>query len=271
MTRPSGCALPLVAAALIWLCLSSGVASAQTPAGSVVGLGGGATLERNGQRYPLQMGEPVYPGDAVLTPPNSKVKLRMSDGSILSVAPATSVRIDVYTVDGSGQRQSAVVSLGQGLLRAVTAPVGRPAAFEVDTAVGISGARSTDWFVEAGAGYQQVAVLGGSVLLRGRAGGRGVVVPAGSGSRIDAGGQPTPPRVVSQDEFAALLAQTEGAAAPAAPPPALPPPGPPPGGGYYGPPGGIQIPLPIPGDGGRRGTGEPGGSRGGTQPPSHSR
>src|SRR5712692_439036 len=220
MIRANPRLLQFAAVTLLWLCLSTATASAATIAGSVVGLGGAPVLEGNGMRFPLQMGEPVYPGDTVQTPPNGKVKLRMSDGSILSLAPASSVRIDAYAVDGSGQRQSAVLSLGQGLVRAVTAPAGRPAAFEVDTAVGISGARSTDWFVAAGAGYQQVAVLGGSVLLTGRAGGRGVVVPAGSGSRIEAGGQPTPPRVLSQDEFAALLAQTEGTGAPAVPPPA---------------------------------------------------
>jgi len=227
------------------MCLSTGIATAQTAAGFVVGLSGGVGLERNGQRYSLRMGEPVYPGDTVTTPSSGKVKLRMGDGSVLSLAPVSAVRIDAYAISAAGQRQSAILSLSQGLMRAVTASVNRPAAFEVDTAVGISGARSTDWFVEAGPGYQQVAVLGGSVLLTSRAGGRGVIVPAGSGSRIDAGGQPTPPRLVSQDEFAALLTQTEGAAAqPSAP--AAPYQYPSPSGGYFNLPGAIPTP-PLPG------------------------
>ena len=87
---------------------------------------------------------------------------------ILSLAPDTTLRIDAYALDGYGRRQSAGVSLGQGLLRAVTAPAGQPASFEVNTAVGTSGARSTDWFVEAAPGYAQVAVLSGSVSLNSR-------------------------------------------------------------------------------------------------------
>src|SRR5207247_8635248 len=102
-------------------------------------------------------------------------------------------------------------------------------------AVGVSGVRSTDWFVEAAPGYQQVAVLSGSVQLTSRATGRGVIVPAGSGTRLDAGRDPAPPSPLSQGEFAVLIARTDGSIAP-------PPPVAPPGGGYSPPT--IQIPLP---------------------------
>ena len=198
----------------------------------------------------------------------------MSDGSILSLAAGSVMRIDAYAVDGSGQRRSATLSLGQGLLRSVTAPSGGPASFEISTATGVSGARSTDWFVEAGIAYQQIAVLAGSVGLTSRATGRSVVVPAGSGSRVQAGSDPTPPQPLSQAEFANLIGATDGGGAPA--PPTAPPGGEyyPPPGGYY-PPGGFQLPLPFPGDGGRRprpgGSGEPGGHRDGKEQPSHSR
>jgi hypothetical protein len=236
-------------------------------AGSVVGLTSAVVLDRGGQRYSLQIGDPVYTDDTVQVPASAKLKLRMSDGSIVSLAPGSVMRIDAYAVDGSGQRHSAVLSLGQGLLRSVTAPARPPAPFEVDTAIGVSGARSTDWFVEAAAGYQQVAVLAGSVLVTSRATGRGVVVAPGMGTRLEAGRDPAPPRALSQAEFATLIALTDDTN------PMLgregqyyPPPGPspyPPG----APAAGIRIPLPFPGR-----SGEPGGSRGGTaQPPSRSR
>ena len=258
--------------AFLCLCLCVGAAAAATLAGSVVGLSGAVELDRGGQRYSLRIGDAVYTDDTVQVPTGAKLKLRMSDGSILSLAPGSAMRIDAYAVDGSGQRQSAALSLGSGLLRSVTAPVARPAVFEVNTAVGVSGARSTDWFVEAGAGYQQVAVLSGSVGLTSRATGRSVIVPVGSGTRLQAGADPAPPRAVSQAEFAVLIAQTDGAAAPApaAPPgggyypPAAPYPYPPPG--YYPPSPTIQIPIPLPGGGGLRGPGEQGGRRGGSEP-----
>ncbi len=227
-------------------------------AGSVVGLAGLVILDRGGQRYSPRLGDPVYVDDTLEVPAGAKMKLQMSDGSVLALAPGTVLRIDAYVVNSYGQRQSAGLSLGQGLLRSVTAPVDRPAAFEVNTAIGNAGARSTDWFVEAVPGYQQVAVLTGSVLLTSRATGGAVTIPAGWGTRLDAGQGPMPPRVWNPAEFAALIARTEGAAAPGVP-------APPPGGGYYPPggdpyppgyypPGGTPYPgiiqIPLPGGGG---------------------
>jgi ferric-dicitrate binding protein FerR (iron transport regulator) len=252
MPRMSARILPTIAAAL--LCLTLGVAQAATLAGSVVGLGGQVFVDRSGQRYSLRLGDQVYVEDTFEVSAGAKLKLRMGDGSVLSLAPDTTLRIDAYALDSYGRRQSAGLSLGQGLVRSVTAPGGQPANFEINTAVGTSGARSTDWFVEAAPGYEQVAVLSGGVSLTSRTTGRGVLVPPGYGSRLDAGRDPTPPRPVSQAEFAALIARTEGGAAPAPsyPPPAAPySPYPP---GYYPPGRIIQVPLPLPpGEGGRPG------------------
>src|SRR4051812_45976594 len=138
------------ATVLVLLWLSIGTAGAATVAGSVVGLSGQVSVDRGGQRYGLRIGEQVYTEDSFLVPGGAKLKLRMGDGSILALAPDTTLRIDSYGLDAYGRRQSAGISLGGGLLRAVTAPAGQPASFEVNTAVGTSGARSTDWFVEAG-------------------------------------------------------------------------------------------------------------------------
>jgi len=250
-------ALPTIAVLLLWAFL--GVAEAGPLAGSVIGIAGQVTVDRSGQRYGLRLSDPVYVDDTFTVAAGAKLKLRMNDGSVLSLAPGTSLRIDAYALDASGRR----LSVGQGLVRAATAPAGGPSNFEIDTAVGTSGARSTDWFVEAAPGSEEVAVLSGSVSLTSRATGRGVLIPPGFGSRVDAGRDPTPPRPVSQAEFGALIARTEGAGAPAGP--AYPPPA------YY-PPGRI-IPLPGGGDRGGRPSpppsrGEPGrgGGREGTPP-----
>ena len=250
-------ALPTLAVLLLWL--FAGVAQAGPLAGSVVGIAGQATVDRSGQRYGLRLGDPVYVDDAFQIPAGAKLKLRMNDGSVLSLAPGTSLRIDAYALDTSGRR----LSVGQGLVRAATAPAGGPSNFEIDTAVGTSGARSTDWFVEAASGSEQVAVLSGSVSLTSRSTGRGVLIPPGFGSQVAAGRDPTPPRPVSQAEFGALIARTEGAGA--APAPSYPPPGPSPG--YYPPRGTIQLPFPVPGGdrGGRPGA-PPSGGREGNPP-----
>jgi ferric-dicitrate binding protein FerR (iron transport regulator) len=142
----------------------------------------------------------------------------MADGSVVSFAASTRVTIAAYGVDGAGQRQEARLSLAQGLLRAIVAPVERPASFEVDTAVGTAAVHSTDWFVEASPNAMQVGVLTGSVNMTSAATGRSEIIPARWGARqyglplfglypvpLD----PVPPRIWSSAEFAAVIARTD--------------------------------------------------------------
>src|SRR5688572_18945263 len=98
----------------IWLCGGNGTATAQTVAGAIVGLGGQVSLDRAGQRYTPNIGEEIYVDDTVQVSAGGKLRLRMSDGSMLSLAPGTSLRIDAYALDANGGRRSALMSIGQG-------------------------------------------------------------------------------------------------------------------------------------------------------------
>jgi hypothetical protein len=193
--------------AVTLLLVSAGLSLA-APAGAVVGLSGACFVESGGARNAAKMGQPVQVGDTVDVPEGGKLKLRMSDGSVISVAAGTRMTIAAYGVDAAGQRQDAHFSLGQGLLRAVVAPAQRPASFEVDTAVGAAAVRSTDWFVEVSGGAMQVGVLTGSVTLTSTVTGRGETVPAHWGARLEAGRDPVPPRLWSPAEFDAVIART---------------------------------------------------------------
>ena len=195
----------LIAAAL--LVLSAGYALA-APAGAVVGLFGGCVIESGGSRVAAKIGQPVQIGDTIDVPADGKLKLRMADGSVVSVAAGTRMTIVAFGLDSAGQREAARLSLTQGLLRAVVAPVGRPASFEVDTAVGTAAVRSTDWFVEASGAAMQVGVLSGSVEMTSAATKRRETIPARWGARLEAGRDPVPPRVWSPAEFDAVIART---------------------------------------------------------------
>jgi hypothetical protein len=203
---PAALRHPLFAAAL--LLISAGVALA-APAGTVVGLFGACVVGSGGSRNAAKIGQPVQVGDTVEVPADGKMKLRMADGSVVSVAAGTRMTIAAYGVDGGGQRQEARLSLAQGLLRAVVAPVGRPATFEVDTAVGTAAVRSTDWFVEASSNAMQIGVLTGSVDMTSAATKRQETIPARWGARLEAGRDPVPPRTWSPAEFAAVIARTD--------------------------------------------------------------
>jgi hypothetical protein len=197
----------LVAATLVLLLWTGGALAA--PAGTVVGLSGQCFVESGGARAPLRLGQAVQVSDTVEVPAGGKLKLRMNDGSVVSVAEGSRMTVSAYVVNAAGQRENAHLSLGQGLLRAVVAPVERPASFEVETAVGTAAVRSTDWFVEASGGSMQVGVLTGSVDMISRATRRGVLIPAHWGGRLEAGRDPVPPRVWSQAEFDAVIARTD--------------------------------------------------------------
>jgi hypothetical protein len=179
------------------------------PAGTVVGVSGACFVTSGGQRTALKIGQAVQVADTVDVPADGKLKLRMTDGTVVSVASGTRVAISAYTTDASGQRQDGKLSLAQGLLHAVVSPMGRPASFEVDTAVGTAAVRGTDWFIEALPGSAQVGVLDGSVTLTSAATRRSETVPARWGARLEAGRDPVPPRVWSPAEFQAVITRTE--------------------------------------------------------------
>jgi hypothetical protein len=206
--KPRALHHPLFGAALLLVLLSPGLAL-PAPAGTVVGLSGASTVESGGTRGAVRLGQAVQVGDTVEVTTDGKLKLRMADGSVISVAAGTRLTIAAYGVDPAGQRQEARLSLVQGLLRAVVAPVERPASFEVNTAVGTAAVRSTDWFVEASATAMQVGVLSGSVEMASAATRRRELIPARWGARMEAGRDPVPPRVWSPAEFSAFIARTD--------------------------------------------------------------
>jgi hypothetical protein len=185
-------------------CLILWAQAAQAAAGSVVAVSGSVTA---GGRA-LKLGDSVEVSDTVNVPAGGKLKLRMADGSIISVAPGSQVAIASYSTDASGQRRDAKLSLTQGLLRAAVAP-GQPATFEVSTAVGTASVRGTDWFIDAEGGSAQVGVLSGTVDLTSSATRRTVEIPAHWGARLEAGRDPVQPRVWSQAEFDGFIQRTE--------------------------------------------------------------
>ena len=99
--------------------LLCGRALADATPGSVVGLSGQCLVERQGHSTPLKLGDAVLVSDTVVVPAEGKLKLRMEDGSVISLASGTRVTISAYQADESGQRQNAQLSLSEGLLRAV--------------------------------------------------------------------------------------------------------------------------------------------------------
>lgn len=198
----------ILATALSSLVPTTGFTAAAS-AGSVVGIVGQCLVQRDGRPTPLKLGDAVAVSDTIDVPVAGKLKLRMSDGSVISLAPGTRMTVAAYQTDPAGQRQNAQLSLSQGLIRAVVAPVDHPTIFEVSTAVGTAAVRSTDWFMESKPGSAQVGVLSGNVVLRSGATGREVAIPARWGARLEAGRDPVEARVWAPQEFQAVISRTD--------------------------------------------------------------
>jgi hypothetical protein len=220
----------LVCAAVLSLfCVRAGYAA--TDAGEVLTFNSDSFLVVGDQRTALKIGDKVHPGDVLDVPGEAKLKLRMADGSILSLASNTHLTIQSYDIDAAGNKRTVRLGLDAGLLHAIVAPAGPGSAFEVDTPLAIAATRSTNWFIEAAADKTKVAVLDGSVSLaardpKGNAAPGGVVVAANSFSEIDAPAappaepkpgtrpppprriQPTPPRPLAKSEIDPLIDRT---------------------------------------------------------------
>ena len=174
----------------------------------MLALFGQCYVETAGRRNALKLGDAVHVGDSLDVAAGAKLKLRMSDGSVIAVASGTRFAIADYRLGNGGESRDARLSLGEGLLRAVVSVLRGVSHFEVDTATGVAAVRSTDWFIEARPGSTQVGVLDGRVSLKSVATGREIVIPARWGARVEAGRDPVPARAWTEAEFADFIGRT---------------------------------------------------------------
>src|SRR5215467_811827 len=140
-----------IAAISVALAVTSprGAASAEPQAGEVLALSGQCSGEIGGSRRLLKLGDAVQVGETVEVAAGAKLKLRMSDGSIIAIASDSRLTITDYRVGNGGESRDAILWLGAGLLRAAVSTLKGSPHFEVDTATSVAAVRSTDWFIEA--------------------------------------------------------------------------------------------------------------------------
>jgi hypothetical protein len=193
-----------VLCAILGLMFWAGVAVA-TPAGTVIGVSGSCT----DHSHLLKRGDAVQIGAMIDVPTGGNLKLQMADGSVISVAPGSSLNVVNYSISGSGRYVK--LSLMQGLLRAQVSSVTGPSTFEVSTTGGTASvtSNSANWFIDAQAGSAQVAVLAGTIDLTSTVTRYSVSVPAHWGTRLETGLDPVLPRVWAQREFNAFIDLTE--------------------------------------------------------------
>jgi hypothetical protein len=196
---------------LVWVPFAIGglmlwaYAAAAMPAGTVIGVSGSCTDHGR----VLNRGDAVQIGDTLNVPASANLKLQMADGSVISVAPDSSISVTSYSIDGSGRNVR--LRLMGGALRAQVTSVTGPSTFEVSTAGGTAslGSAPADWFIKAQVDSAQVGVLAGTVDLTSIVTRQSVSIPAHWGTRLEAGRAPMLPRLWPQVDFNPLSRLTE--------------------------------------------------------------
>ena len=132
------------------LLLSVPQARAQTAsAGSISAINGTISIERAGKSIPATDGSVIQVGDKFTTGPNSRVTIKLSDGSQLELNESSTPVLTEDILNPDGSRASTKVTLMSGLVRSLVhfSPAGSPN-FEVHTPNAVASARGTMFDVE---------------------------------------------------------------------------------------------------------------------------
>lgn len=145
------------------------------------------TVTANGRT--LKIGDALSETDTIRTGPNGSATLELSDGSLLSIAPDSSLTLQrLRAFKGTGLTDS-MIDMKQGSLESEVAPqktgVGR---FEVRTPVTVTGVRGTHLRVHATAQGTRHEVVDGQAAVDGTRASE-IAVKGGQGVRVSAQGE----------------------------------------------------------------------------------
>lgn len=148
-----------VRAALATALLAAGLgaaalpAAAQTPtaAGIVKRSVGTVTLERDGQRLPVEPGTAVRVGDTLRTGADGAAGITLADDTRLTAGPGTELVLSAFSFDSTTQDGQLLVSLWRGALNVVTGLIGKkaPEQVKVQTRTVVLGVRGTEFIVDS--------------------------------------------------------------------------------------------------------------------------
>ncbi len=206
-----------MAKTLVWvgvllcaLALHPAAAPAQenTTVGTVVAQRGVVTAIRETGAVALHVGAAIRASDRVITAAGGRARIELADNSTLTLGENTTIDIENFTASPDRSRLAAVVSLLQGIMRAVATTARADTRFDIVTPAAIASVRSTDWIVDVGESGTAVFVFSGRVAVSGRAGPGEVVLEPGFGTSVRDGPVKTPTRW-GEARVAAIGARTD--------------------------------------------------------------
>jgi len=203
----------ILGAVLLLLLLGAAVARAQD-IGTLAALEGTVQLGRGGTWIPATIGTGIMVGDELRTGAG-RVRVVFQDGSVLTAADNTQIRIDEQVFDPNRAVSRSLIRLVQGKIRALVSEYyERPRSFfQIETVTAVSGVRGTEFVIA----FDPVAEVTEVVGVSGRAEVHSVLDPIGHGVMVRAkeltsvkrGKFPTPPRRIADELFRQYLDKLE--------------------------------------------------------------
>jgi hypothetical protein len=147
---------------------------AQAPATSYVGgevmfvSGNAQRIRADGAGGAVAKGMQLLEGDRIKTQPDSHVYVRLRDGGLLVVRPASELHVDLWRFDPAQPRESRIkYTLDNGVARHVSGEAAKAARdkFRFNTPMAAIGVRGTDFTVLADPGVTRISVQSGGVIV----------------------------------------------------------------------------------------------------------
>lgn len=150
-----------------------GAVAAQHAAGHVGGevmfvSGRAERIRQDGAGNPVAKGMQLLEGDRIKTQPDSHVYVRLRDGGLLVVRPASELHVDLWRYDPAQPKDSKIkYTLDNGVARHVSGRAAKAAreSFRFNTPMAAIGVRGTDFTVLADPGVTRVSVQSGGVIM----------------------------------------------------------------------------------------------------------
>jgi len=119
-------------------------------AGEIKTVNGSATVERGAERIAAKPGMAVRQSDVLVTGADGALGVTMSDNTLLSIGPGTTLAIERYAFDSTTHRGQFDSSLRKGTLAVVSGKMVKqsPEAMRVRTPSSIMGVRGTEFLVK---------------------------------------------------------------------------------------------------------------------------
>ncbi|MGE3539917.1 MAG: FecR domain-containing protein [Candidatus Tectimicrobiota bacterium] len=130
-------------------------------------LQGQVTAQRPGEVQPrsLQPGSPVFAEDTIQTQASAKVQMLLIDATELSLGERATMTLSQLVFAPERHTHRGVVSIAQGIFRAVTKTVLPQTRFEIRTGTAVAAVRGTQWLGEVTPESTAIVVIQGEVAV----------------------------------------------------------------------------------------------------------